>query len=196
MADEQEGLADETSAFAEEVESFKAFRLGLSGAQEQMSRAAALARRRRLEPDAIDAQNRALERLVQLLAALDAREQAAQQPQEQEPSPEGGEEGAPQAPPGDREEELNRLAEIRLLALMQEEILRRTRELETQRAGAETVAPEVAEEYRSLAEEQGSLARLLEEYSRANAAEESPRADPLDLEKALEELPEAPTPEP
>jgi hypothetical protein len=196
MADEQEGLAEETSAFAAEVESFKAFRLGLSGAQEQMQRAAALARRRRVKPDAIDAQNRALERLVQLLAALDAREQAAQQPQEPQPPQEGGEEGAPQPPPGNREEELNRLAEIRLLALMQQEILRRTRELEQSRAGGETVPPETAEEYRSLAEEQGSLARLVEEYSQAAAAEEPPPIDPLDVDEALENLPELPAPQP
>jgi hypothetical protein len=133
---------------------------------------------------------------VQLLAALDAREQAAQQPQEPQPPPEGGEDGAPQPPPGNREEELNRLAEIRLLALMQEEILRRTRELEQNRAGSENVPPETAEEYRSLAEEQGSLARLLEEYSQAGAAEEPQAVDPLDVDEALENLPELPAPQP
>ena len=64
----------------------------------------------------------------------------------------------PQMPPGDA---VHLLAELKLLKLMQQEINRRTAEIEKQAAKAQNLTPEQEKELDDLSQEQGKLADLV-----------------------------------
>jgi hypothetical protein len=151
---QQRSLAGEVCGWADKVRRAEAFALGFRGAGQEMERAARHLDAAETGEPAQLAEQQALTRLQQLLEALQ-RDPAAK------PPPEGGSGKGGEAtglPPGDA---IRRLAELKLLKLMQEEIHRRTRELEDARVRQKTLSQEQNREVAELAQQQGQLADLL-----------------------------------
>jgi hypothetical protein len=120
----------------------------------------------------------ALARLAQVVAAL------APEPPDVAGA-DGGSGGEGQQPNGLPRGDATALAELKLLRLMQEEVNRRTAEIQTQQlAGGMT--PQLEQESLELAAEQGRLADLMLNLSRPSV--ENPEDDPASL-------PDAPTQE-
>jgi hypothetical protein len=114
--------------------------------------------RRETGPPTQDAERQALVRLQQMQEALKREEDRPPEGQPQSPSAQSN-----QRPPADAAE---RLAELKLLKLMQAEVYRRTIELEASRSRPGGLSPEQTESLRQLAEEQGRLATMIGELSR------------------------------
>ena len=122
-----------------------------------------------------------------MLAALKSEEPAAGEdmpPPNQEGNPPMGQ------PPGNL---AGAMAELKLLKLLQEEINRRTAELEESRAKDGQLSPAVEDELAALAREQGRLADMVYNLIEATAPrpEDDPDAlpDPLPKEREVEEKP-------
>ncbi|MCR4412845.1 MAG: hypothetical protein NUV77_10530 [Thermoguttaceae bacterium] len=162
LSGEQTLLATETAALADQLAGSAAFHLSLSGAARDMGVAAALLERRQTGEPAQRAQQNASRRLAQLIEAI--KPDSPAKPPEKTPDgkgePGGGAGGArPQGGPAGAG--LQRLAEIKLLKLMQEDVNRRTRELEKSVGPGAPLSPEARRAYAELGEEQGRLADLL-----------------------------------
>lgn len=171
LAREQREIATEAAALADKLASAPAFALGLRGALRELDRAARGLDRQETGPPTQQSERNALVRLQQMQEALKREE--GREPDDQQQNPPGQNN---QQPPSDAPE---RLAELKLLKLMQEEIHRRTVELEEARLRAGTLTEEQTDSLRQLAEEQGRLATMLGELSGrrgdadADAAKES-----------------------
>jgi len=153
LARGQRMLATETAALADRIAQAKAFALALRGATREMDRAARGLQRSDTGESTQRWERNALVRLEQLQKALKRdNSQADKPPDGQQPGGEG-----PQSPPSDA---IQRLAELKLLKLMQEEINRRTIELEDQRKHDGGLSDEELEALDDLATEQGRLADL------------------------------------
>jgi hypothetical protein len=156
LARQQGALQTETTGIAEKLAATGTFHLVLSGTGRDMGRAAALLARRNTGPVTQQAEQSALRRLALLIEAL--------KPDQPEDTPgdgsDGGAGGAGQGAnlPG---EVLQVLAELKLQKLMQEEINRRTRQLDE--AIDKTGGPndQQRREYLALSQEQGRLADLI-----------------------------------
>ncbi len=148
-------LQTETVALVENLVGAEVFHLALSGAAREMGRAAALLDRRNTGAPTQQAEQNALRRLGQLLEALKPEE-----PEEDPDSAKGGQggQGASGQPPGSG---IQTLVELKLLKLLQEEVNRRTQELESTFGQADPLPAEVRREYVELSAEQGRLADLL-----------------------------------
>ncbi len=148
---EEQLLADETSQLRPKLDAAEAFGFALEGAAEQMRRAAGLLQRGESGPAAKSAAESALTRLNQILEALQpdsAAADGAQNPnQKQAGSPSGSPSGA--------------TAELKLLHLLQQEINRRTVELEKSRASSGKLTADEEAERDALAREQGRLADMV-----------------------------------
>jgi hypothetical protein len=154
LAAEQQTLASEAGVFAEKVAQAEAFALGLRGIIRQMQRAAMLLDARETGAETKQAEQQAFARLQQLLEALRPDSQAG------DDGGGGGQGGGnqQQGPPADV---IRALAELKLLKLMQEEIMRRTAELEDAQRRGGGLTDEQQTELAALAQEQGRLADLI-----------------------------------
>jgi hypothetical protein len=174
LARSERELAVETGALGERLGSAEAFQLGLRGAAREMVRASARLDRRQTGPDTQDMEQVALTRLQQIVAAL--------APESGETAEGGGQGGAGQQP-GAGSQQVTALAELKLLELLQQEINRRTAEIEAERIAGEGLTPQLEQELIELAGEQGRLADLMLNLSRPKAA------NPEDTPENLPELP-------
>lgn len=171
LAREQRAVATEAGALADKLASAPAFALGLHGALREMDRAARGLDRQETGLPTQGAERNALVRLQQMQEALKREEGTPPDDQRQNSAGQNK-----QQPPSDAPE---RLAELKLLKLMQEEIHRRTIELEEARLRAGTLTEAQSESLGQLAEEQGRLATMIGELSGrrgdadADAAKES-----------------------
>ncbi len=168
---EQRALATEAGGLADEVSDAEAFALGLRGAVRAMLRAARGLDQTETGSETLQSAHIALGRLQQLIEALKTEDGEPPEDAESPPSEEG-DQGAGDA--------IQLLAQLKLLKLMQEEINRRTAELEEairRRGGA--VSPEQQSELDELASEQGKLADLL--FNLSQPAEENPEDNPDSL---------------
>ena len=157
LAAEQLELSEITSELAEKMASAPVFELGLRSAARSMSRSLKGLQRRKTDEDIRAAQKDALKRLQRMAEAIRHRPPP---PSDSQPSEQQGDAAGDQ--PGDN---LPRLAELMLLKKMQEEIHRRTVELEKQRRDQGEWSESQQQEVQDLAQEQGRLAELLLELS-------------------------------
>jgi len=176
LARGQRVLTAETAALAERIAQAKAFVLALRGASREMDRAARGLQRSDTGTSTQRWERNALVRLKQLQKAMKRDGSQTGEPQDgQKPAGEGS-----QSPPADA---IQRLAELKLLRLMQEEINRRTIELEEKRNGA--ITDEELEALDDLATEQGRLAGLTLDLT--VPVEGNPEDDPESLPEPLDD---------
>lgn len=155
LAEQQRQIAADSGGLAEQLADSEAFSLSLRGATREMLRAAKSLDRHEAGEPAQQAQRIALLRLKQLYEALRQDSPAGNPPDQQNPP----QEQPPQnAPLGDA---IQTLAELKLLKSMQEEINRRTKELESSRGSGGSLTDEQVSELNDLTAEQGTLAELL-----------------------------------
>lgn len=177
LARRQAALEAETSQLAERLSAAAAFRLALQNAARDMQRAAKLLDERETGTPAQRAVQHALNRLEQLVAALDmASDDPGQEQQEQQ------EQGEGQAQSQSEGDIIAGVAQLKLIKLMQEELNRRTLELdeviEQERAA---LTQDAQREYSQLGEEQGALADLLQNLTAPPAEGSEP--DELELDE-------------
>jgi hypothetical protein len=177
IAKMQRSLREDAAKLAEKLTAAGAFHLTLEGIAAEMGRAAELLDDRATGVETTAAQQNALRRLDLLLEAL-----------KPEPPPEkkddgggggGGKKG--NQPPGDG---IKRLAELKLMKLLQREIQVRTVELR-QAVGDAEPSDGQRREFARLAEEQGRLADLMLKMVQPaeNAPEENPENAPEEKEE-------------
>ena len=152
LAEEQRQLADAVEQSSQAFSSGESFQLALAGVRQQMQRAHRSLARGITDTATQTAQEQAIARLKQLLAA--ARSQA------EAPADDGNQQQGP-AQPMDGAAEVRSIGELRLLEQLQLEINRRTTELEVARAKAGDFTPEQLAELQELAAEQGKLAEIV-----------------------------------
>lgn len=168
LARQQADLQAETAAVAEKLVGAPVFQLVLNGAAAEMGRAAALLDRRQTDVVTQQAEQSALRRLEQLQNALIPEKSES----EDKKNTGSGEGGPKTSPPGGG---VHTLAELKLLRIMQEEVNRRTHELQGAFGRPEKLTDEGRKQYAELAEEQGRLANLLMDLIRPA---ENPEDDP------------------
>ncbi|MBX3412654.1 MAG: hypothetical protein KF708_08200 [Pirellulales bacterium] len=176
LARQQATLEAAAAELAERLSAAAAFRLALQGAGRDMRRAADLLERRETGLPAQRAVAQALTRLAQLVSALDlAKDDPGGQQQDDQ---QGGEGQTQNQSEGDA---IANVSQLKLIKLMQEEINRRTLEMDDayQQNGSLTEDQQV--EYTALGQEQGELADLLQSLIERAPAPEEP--DELDLER-------------
>lgn len=180
LSRQQLDLAEESAELAKTLAGAEVFQFVLDGIKRDMQTAGELLTRRETGAQTVAAQTAALERLEQLLAAL-KKDPPPDQPQE--PKKEGGE-GGPGGG-GNQQAAIQRLAELKLLKSIQEQINRRTAALEEARKQNPDLSPDQQREYAALSEEQGRLAGIV-----ANMLQvaERPEDDP---DKLLADPPKA-----
>jgi hypothetical protein len=171
----QRGLQEDAKKMAEQLSAAGAFNLTLSGAAADMGRAADLLDERATGRDTRAAQQNALHRLDLLLEALKP-EPPPEKKDEENAGGAGGQGKQGAKPPGDG---IKKLAELKLLKLLQQEIQLRTVELQ-QAVGAGGADKEQRRQFAQLSEEQGRLAELMLKMLQPvnNAPEENPENVP------------------
>jgi hypothetical protein len=156
LARQQQLLREETDQLARTLGAASALRLGLSAAADEMRSAAGLLQEQQIGPATQQAEHAATDRLALLLAAMEPEKQdnTAQDNNSGDssggpgnPSPRAG--GGP--PCG-----MILLAEVKFLKLWQEDLNRRTQQVETD--AARKLPEELRARYARLAEEQARLA--------------------------------------
>ncbi|NLF72238.1 MAG: hypothetical protein GX575_24655 [Candidatus Anammoximicrobium sp.] len=157
LARQQRSVASEAAALTDRLAPAPAFALGLQAALREMERAARGLDRQETGPATQQSQRLALTRLQQMREALQREPGGPSDDDGQNPA---GENNRP--PPSDA---VQRLAELKLLKSMQEELHRRTAEWAEIRSRTETLTDDQADSLRQLAEEQGRLATMLDELS-------------------------------
>lgn len=176
LAKHQAVLHITASELAERLSAAAAFRLALDGAARYMQRAADLLEGRETGMPVQRAVQHALTRLDQLVAALDLGEDdpGGQQEQQQD----GGEGQAQNQSDGDV---IAGVAQLKLIKLMQQEINRRTLELdEAFDSQNRSLTDDQQQEYILLGQEQGELADLIQNIT--TPAPESSEPDELELD--------------
>ena len=152
----QHSLQTDAARLGQQLSAAGAFELALTGAADDMGRAAESLDQRQTGPPTQEPQRRAIRRLDQLVEALKP-EPPAEQKADEDNTPSGGDNGGKkQGPPGDG---LPPLAELKLLKLMQQEINSRIEAL--QQAAADKPTPEQLREYAALSKQQGHLADIV-----------------------------------
>lgn len=180
IAAEQRLLADETDQLRPRLSAAPAFAFALEGIIERLRQAAAELQRGETGDSVQQLEQAALARLEQMLAALKPDDPAGGNdmppPNQQENPP------MAQPPPGDLS---GAMAELKLLKLLQEEINRRTTELEQSRAKSGQLSPAEEAELAALAGEQGRLADMVYNLIEATAPrpEDNPDALPEPVPK-------------
>jgi hypothetical protein len=168
LARTQSLLKDETDAVAEKVTAAEIFQLGVRSAAGEMGRAAERLEQQKTGAEVIRPQERALLRLKQLLAALEEGQNAAA-------GPPNANAGQPPANPNGQppQQQTPRIAhsvtEIKLLTVMQEDVNRRTIELQGQAAAGTANDHDLA----ALAEEQARIAQLVAKMTARSTSGES-----------------------
>jgi chromosome segregation ATPase len=189
LARQQRSLATDTGRAIEQTQGAAVFRKALQGVVAEMDRAARGLDNARTDAATQLAQQGALNRLKQLHQSLQRDTSSGE-----EAGPGPGQGPPPQMPPGNP---VQRLAELKLLKSMQEEINRRTAELEQMRPVEGPLPDEMERTLGELAQEQRELAELVFGWSRRAAGgdpEGRPAAagpaeeeEPADLDQKLEE---------
>ena len=151
----QRSLEEDARKLAEKLTASGAFNLTLNGAASDMGRAADLLDRRTTAAETHRAQQNALDRLNMLLEAL--KPEPPPEKKDEGKSGGGGEGNKGAKPPGDG---IQKLAELKLLKLLQQEIQLRTVDLE-KAVGAGEANEDQRHQFTQLAEEQGRLAELI-----------------------------------
>jgi hypothetical protein len=169
LARNQEQLKHEADAIAGNVSAAEVFQLGVRSAADQMQRAVELLRQGNVGNDVQRAEQQALLRLRQLLAALKEGQsaQTGEPNQGGEGNPDNGGAKNNKPPPV-----VHSVTEIKLLTVMQEDVNRRTIELQ-ERIGGRAATDAEAGELVALAQEQGRIAELVAKLT-ARAKGEGP----------------------
>jgi hypothetical protein len=168
LARNEEQLKLEADGIAEKVTAAEVFQLGVRSSADQMQRAAELLAKSDTGDDTQRAEQQALVRLRQLLTALKEGQsaQAGEPNQAGEGNPGNGGAKSNQPPPI-----VHSVTEIKLLTVMQEDVNRRTIELQERIAGRAQTDAESGE-LASLAQEQGRIAELVTKMTARAKAEE------------------------
>jgi hypothetical protein len=156
---DQRQLQAETDGFVDSLKSAEVFALALRGAARQMEIAAARIAERKTDAETVAAETRARQRFVDLVESL--KPEPGSRPAQEQAGESQGEQSSGQAA-----ETVPQLAQLKLLKALQEDIVRRTEELDgMSRTGRLT--PEQQAELSALAEEQGGLADMARSLMRA-----------------------------
>jgi len=172
LAHGQEMLRDETRSLSEKLSAAEVFTLALSGAAADMQRAVEMLDRREIGPPAQQAENEALERLAQILTALEPDEAAGSEPAGNDPGNGGSGQGAGQ-------DSIHNLAELKLLKLMQLDVNARTKHLDEKLSAKKQLTADEQKEYVELAKRQGRLADILRKLTQPT--ESDPEKNPQKL---------------
>jgi hypothetical protein len=175
----QRALQEDALKLAEKLTAASAFNLTLTGAAADMGRAADSLDNRSTGVETSAAQQNALRRLNLLLEALKPEPPPEKKDDDNAGGGAGGKKGAPQ--PGDG---IKKLAELKLMKLLQQEIQLRTVELQ-QAVGEGEPNEDQRRQFAQLAEEQGRLAELMLKMIQPveNAPEENPENIPDEREE-------------
>jgi len=183
LARNQAQLHAEADAAADKITAAEVFQFALRSAAEQMKRAADLLIKSDTGEATQFAEAQALARLRQLLAALKEEQAAAADNQKQNP----GDNPANDQPQTNQPQPIvHSLTELKLLKVMQEDVNRRTIELETQLAGQAATNGQ-RRELELLAQEQGRIAELVAKMTAA-ASEARRQANPEDDPDSLPDI--------
>lgn len=170
LAREQKLLRSETSSLAEKLAAAEVFHLALERIADEMAKAAGLLQKGATDEPTQNAEQAALARCAQLLDALHAAAQKPKQGDDQGGQGGGGKQGGQQ-------DGIRRVAEIRLLKLMQEELNTRFADfIEAQRQNPKS---DDAQSLVEISREQGRLAELALKLSQP--VPENPEDDPENL---------------
>jgi hypothetical protein len=185
LARQQALLRDETERMARSPETAGTFRLGLSAAAKEMGQAAGFLQDQQTGAATQQAEQAALARLALLIAAFEPESNDNAAPDKGGGgASKGGNSKAPGPSAG-----ITLLAEIKFLKLWQEDLNRRTQQVELD--AASKPADELRRRYAALAEEQDRLAEATMRFvKRPNAEGDSPdkgggekKGDKDDIEK-------------
>jgi hypothetical protein len=184
LAGEQRAVADETEHLRQKLSAAAAFEFALSAARKDMQSASDALGHGQTGPTAARPAQSAAQRLAQMLEALapDTGTPGPAPPSESPPPPPAGE--------GGQKDPFTNLAELKLLELLQQEVNRRTAQVEVeaarQRGPAGDLSAELLREMEALSAEQGRLAEMVLELIRESAV--APEDDPAlgDLEVPTE----------
>jgi hypothetical protein len=171
-ADQQRTLAQQAITLKDELRNWPLFRNQLAQAAQEMNEAARPMAEGQLGDVPLQAQQLAVERLSQMIAALQSKpNQNTEEQANAEASPPGAAAGqTPQGP------QLS-IEELELMHLMQSGLLDRTRQLDSDRSNNSVGEDEAARRQQQIASEQGRLAQLLMDLIGSN--EQEP-AEPLE----------------
>lgn len=190
LSNQQKALASQTAGLARKQAASEAFAWALDGAGQAMSASAAWLHRGRVDQPAQSAQQAAIARLERLLGAL--RPEAPAEPTEPKPA------GTPDQPAGsppatnapDAGAALRRLADLKLLKLIQEDLQQQTTELHQAVQAGQMLAGEARRRYQEISQQQGRLAELL--LAIGSSESEKPREGPENGKPADNAAPPAP----
>ncbi|MEX2140321.1 MAG: hypothetical protein WD894_13745 [Pirellulales bacterium] len=170
LARNQAQLKDEADAVAEKVSAAEVFQLGVRSASDQMHRAAERLAAGDTSDDVQRAEQQALLRLRQLLTALKEGQNIAAGDPNQNQNQDGGKQPDNAGQQPKPKPIVHSVTEIKLLTVMQEDVNRRTIELQGHIAGRAANEAE-AGELAALAQEQGRIAALVAKMTARAAAE-------------------------
>ncbi len=161
LAHQQELLCDETVRVMQSLDPANVFRMALSAASDAMSRASALLQQQKTGPTTQAAEQTAIDRLKLILTAMEPEEPGGTKnegnPGEAANGDNPGKQGGDQQDGGRRG--VLSLAQLKLLKLLQEDLNRRTKQLNEAEAAGKPIE-ELRKQYARLSEEQGQLAEL------------------------------------
>ena len=189
----QSTLKEDTDALGQTFASIAVFQFGVQKVSRKMALAAGLLERELLGQAVLAVQKDAIAGLERLLTALEREPPDPPDPAaEQKP----GGAGAPNAGAMPQQDGVNRLAELKLLKMLQEEVNRETERLQAEKVAGEEPTREDLELEQELAKEQQRLANIVRELLPATAVDadiELPdeNADTNELEDLL--LPNQPS---
>jgi hypothetical protein len=181
----EEMLTEQTREMADKMESVPVFRAALSGAADDLNRAAQLLLRGRTGGDVQRAETAGLSRINQLLAALADDEDEPEGQQGDEPT--SGQGGGGQS----GGQKLHDIAELKLLKLMQQDVNVRTNDLQRRLTDAPQPTADELQEQDQLSAEQGQLADLVYNLLKTEGDPDDPEQLPeLDLDGEPDGLPD------
>jgi hypothetical protein len=151
-------LQDETSRMADRLEPAAAYSFVLKRGAEELHAAADRLDQRSTDAKTTSLETEALSRLRNVVQALkaEAKSRPSEQQESKAASPEGRERGPSAEPP------IPTVAQLQLLKIVQQDLMRRTDELDRRRKDSPGAGNDNAEELERLTHEQGDLAALFE----------------------------------
>jgi len=156
LAREQKALQGETQTLAGNLSAAEVFQMVLRAAAGEMGRAGASLDRRQTGVVTQQAQQNALASLGQLLDALKPDPPDERQG---ESGGAGGGQGNKTRAPGNQA--IQNYAQLKLLRMLQDDVNRRTRELDKQACQGSAAGPELRRQSAAISEDQGRLAKLV-----------------------------------
>ena len=177
LAELQTTLADETADLATKIEAAAVFALAIRGAEQNMRRAAERLQDRDTGRRTIESEEAARDRFVDLVAALEKNkekenDQATDEDQADQ-QPDQPQAGGPQT------DGIPQLAQLKMLKTLQEDLLRRTAQLDRKRNGGD-LDEEQKTELVELTEQQGLLADITRNLTKQ--VMDAFQAEPADTE--------------